>query len=488
MMNNIELKTIWNELTDYTYIYGCEDEVAEIMNKYLSTPIQRDEYGNYFIKIGESKTLFFSHLDSVRKQKLKVNKVGYIENGMEYVKTDGFTILGADDKTGVVIMMNMIENNIPGLYYFVMGEEVGEVGSSLLRNEKTEMLKQYDRCVSFDRKWYGSIINRQLGEYCCSDEFVKALSIEFKKHGMKYKADPYGVGTDSAVLMGIIPECTNLSVGYNKEHTFSEHQNMDYMLTLADVATKINWESLPTVRIPTDYDSEKPKIVKKKDSDLPEYKLRNIFEDVDDIIYDNIKLFASNGKYFEPNKEMRYFNVKDLKGEKKFVLFIYWDGKIEFIKNKYNIIFENFNDFKNIIKNDVNILKRFLGIPIEDKKIIATFEQFKNKVLEQNEPSNYGKVLYVSFKGTYYFDMIIDGIKKEEYREIKPFWESRLDGKTYDTVKIVLGRQKNAPTIYVECLGIEKGGEGNKAWGWEEPCYKIKLGKILNVENYDRKI
>ena len=38
--------------------------------------------------------------------------------------------------------------------------------------------------------------------------------------------------------------------------------------------------------------------------------------------------------------------------------------------------------------------------------IIKSFESF--------EINNYGKILYLTFKGTYYFDMIIDGIKKEE--------------------------------------------------------------------------
>ena len=31
-----------------------------------------------------------------------------------------------------------------------------------------------------------------------------------------------------------------------------------------------------------------------------------------------------------------------------------------------------------------------------------------------------------------WFDLILSGEKKEEYREIKPYWEKRLNGKTYD--------------------------------------------------------
>ena len=55
-MNNYKLKQLWNELTDFTYIYGMEDEVIVIINNYISVPLKRDEYGNYYIKIGKSKS------------------------------------------------------------------------------------------------------------------------------------------------------------------------------------------------------------------------------------------------------------------------------------------------------------------------------------------------------------------------------------------------------------------------------------------------
>lgn len=100
--------------------------------------------------------------------------------------------------------------------------------------------------------------------------------------------------------------------------------------------------------------------------------------------------------------------------------------------------------------------------------------------------NDFGKILYLRFKGRYYFDMIIDGIKKEEYREIKPFWTSRLDGKTFDTVCMQLGIRKDSPKLYVECLSIIKGGDGVKEWGFEGNSYRIQLGKILKIENYER--
>lgn len=38
-----------------------------------------------------------------------------------------------------------------------------------------------------------------------------------------------------------------------------------------------------------------------------------------------------------------------------------------------------------------------------------------------------------------YFDQIRRGIKEEEYREVKPYWITRLVGKTYDEIIIVKG-------------------------------------------------
>ena len=370
-MTRNKIYNLWNKLTDFTYIYGMEDEVIDIVNSYIDTPLKRDEYGNYYTTIGDSKTLFVSHLDVVAKQKLKVNKIKYSKNGNKFVKTDGFTILGADDKTGVVIMLNMIDNNIPGTYYFMIGEEVGTVGSGLLYKEKGELLSSFNRCVAFDRKGYGSIINRQMGENCCSNEFIDSLSDEFSKQGMEYKADSLGVWTDSALFMGIIPECTNLSVGYFNEHHYEEEQDIEYMLQLSDVATKINWEKLPVVREPKTFDTEEPIEVEKEENHLPMYKLHSVFNEIDDLIYEQTSLFCSNTNFFRPDKEMKFFLVKDVEGSKNFLLWLYWDGSIKIKKGSRMINFENITEFKERIE-DVKFLDSFIN-----ESIITKFSDFK---------------------------------------------------------------------------------------------------------------
>ena len=90
--------------------------------------------------------------------------------------------------------------------------------------------------------------------------------------------------------------------------------------------------------------------------------------------------------------------------------------------------------------------------------------------------------------------MIASGEKKEEYREIKPYWIKRLtannnafdDCKDFSSIIFKNGYAKDAPTMTVECLGIEIGS-GKSKWGadpWDE-YFVIKLGEIITP--YDRK-
>ncbi len=87
-----------------------------------------------------------------------------------------------------------------------------------------------------------------------------------------------------------------------------------------------------------------------------------------------------------------------------------------------------------------------------------------------------------------WFDMIASGEKTEEYREIKKYWQNRLqvngyhrfEFKKFDTVKFTHGYSKNAPTITVESLGITIG-PAKPEWSdnWQGEVFVIKLGKII---------
>ncbi len=238
---NIKQKFI--ELTSRTYPHGTEHLLFDKMPQNL----EMDDYGNLFLKIGESDVMFTSHLDTATNALTSINHV-FDEN---IIKTDGKSILGADDKAGVVIMLNMIENNIPGLYYFFLGEEVGCVGSKKVSSDHSlEKIPYINKVISFDRRGTDSVITFQGGSRCASDEFANALSKELNKCNVKFKyePDPTGIYTDSAQFVKIYPECTNISVGYYNEHTHSERQDIEHLTQLAEACLKVDWTSLPFSR------------------------------------------------------------------------------------------------------------------------------------------------------------------------------------------------------------------------------------------------
>lgn len=243
------IKSTFLQLTSKTYPYGHEDELVSSMIKSGLFPsnIEKDANGNYFYKIGNSRTIFASHLDTACKDQVNVS---HVFDG-SIIKTDKTSILGADDKAGITILLWMMKHNIPGTYYLFIGEEVGCIGSGLASKD-TETFKNYDRIISFDRRGTSSVITYQSMSRTCSDEFANALASEINKYGtnLSYKIDDTGVYTDSAEFTGIIPECTNLSVGYYNEHTTSENQDIKHLHNLALSCLCVNWEELPTKRDP----------------------------------------------------------------------------------------------------------------------------------------------------------------------------------------------------------------------------------------------
>jgi putative aminopeptidase FrvX len=230
-------------LTSRTYPHGTETELLHL----LPSTINTDEFGNYYVQIGDSHSMFTSHLDTVSSN---VVNVQHVFDG-QFIKTNGKSILGADDKAGVTILMFMIENQIPGLYYFFIGEEVGCTGSTLLAEKfRTEKNSKIKKVISFDRRGTNSVITYQSGRRCASDNFGKALANELNnaEASFLYKIDPTGVLTDSYKFIDCVPECTNISVGYKNEHTLREEQDITHLEKLAHACIKINWQDLPIER------------------------------------------------------------------------------------------------------------------------------------------------------------------------------------------------------------------------------------------------
>lgn len=245
-MNSFEyIKSTFLKLTSRTYPYGTENELFSLDGVFPSD-LKKDNYGNYYCKVGDSRTIFTSHLDTASQG---IVDITHVISDEQIVTTDGTTILGADDKAGVTILLWMIRNKIPGLYYFFIGEEVGCIGSGALATNPAELRVKYDRVISFDRRGKTSVITHQSCNRTCSDDFATALSKQLNlRTDFYYTPDDTGIYTDSAEFVDIISECTNISVGYLNEHTTKESQDLYHLNKLALACLHIEWEKLPTKR------------------------------------------------------------------------------------------------------------------------------------------------------------------------------------------------------------------------------------------------
>lgn len=285
----MDIKKTFLELTKKLVPYRQE----YILLPYLPKGIEKDIAGNYRIIIGETRTMFTCHMDSYTDELIDVVHKITIDSKGEKIATDGKTPLSADCKAGMTVMLNMIEHNIPGCYYFFLGEEAmdgsGCKGSKEILKNTPEFFTQFDRCIAFDRHGYDSIISSQRGSVCCSDEFVKDLSKKLLNNRLNYHKDPTGRYTDSAVFMYTIPEVTNISTGGFNEHTNGEFQNITYLKKLCDATINISWETLPTVRIPAkvEYKRKKHKVEHNNRKDFHKNKIyygSGLFSNLEDIM------------------------------------------------------------------------------------------------------------------------------------------------------------------------------------------------------------
>jgi hypothetical protein len=109
-------------------------------------------------------------------------------------------------------------------------------------------------------------------------------------------------------------------------------------------------------------------------------------------------------------------------------------------------------------------------------------------------------VLRLTLKKKWY-DMILSGEKKEEYRELKSYWiprllcnfdwdksknEIQLNGgsyqvKNFNRIEFKNGYGKDAPTMLVEFKGV-KIGEAKPEWSdnWQGEVFTISLGAVLH--------
>lgn len=194
------------------------------------------------------KTLFVAHVDTVHRNEGK-NKITKTKTHWR-AKGD---VLGADDGAGVALLMHMIWGGVHGYYIFTQGEERGGVGARYLADKMPTLLGEFDRAIAFDRRGIDSVITHQGWGRCCSDTFGSALADALMEgsDNLMMLNDDTGVYTDTAEFTDIIPECTNISVGYAREHTQEESLDLNHYQHLSVAVLSVAWDSLPVDRDPS---------------------------------------------------------------------------------------------------------------------------------------------------------------------------------------------------------------------------------------------
>jgi hypothetical protein len=209
-----------------------------------------DEAGNIHIDARAStahRTLFVAHVDTVHRD----------DGANKFIKAHGKWFakdapLGADDGAGCAMLMHLLCSGVPGYYIFTQGEECGGIGAKHLADHHKDLLRQFDRAIAFDRRGVDSVITHQGYGRCCSDEFADALADALNEDlRLMYLPDNTGVYTDTAEFTDLIPECTNISVGYDREHSDKESLDIYHFMALAERVVQIAWDNLPTKRDPS---------------------------------------------------------------------------------------------------------------------------------------------------------------------------------------------------------------------------------------------
>jgi hypothetical protein len=271
------LRNLCDMLT-YRRVSGSRTEGKFIRRYIQPLGAKPDTFGNYILRVGDSPILFSSHTDSVHKtagrQRLlykdgiltvkhskpvkapKAKTVTYT-----YKDTTGKTVtrsyqsfastnnqcLGADDAVGCWMMCEMVKAGVPGLYVWHRQEESGGVGSSYIADNHRSLLTGIKAAIAFDRRGTTDVITHQAGGRCASNVFAQSLASQLPG---AFSPSSHGIFTDTANYTDIIGECTNISVGYEDEHTSRESLDLGHALRVRNAMVEFDAGRLEFQRIP----------------------------------------------------------------------------------------------------------------------------------------------------------------------------------------------------------------------------------------------
>jgi hypothetical protein len=221
------------ELLGFARPHGTEGELAFLREfliprlRELGCAVDVDGFGNLWTAVkpragyAGPAILWSCHVDTMDGRGGK-KAIRWSEDGrtLKLKKGKAGTCLGADDGAGVWLLLRMIAAGVPGAYVFHRGEEKGRLGSCYVEETEPERLASFDACIAFDRRDYADLITHQMGERCASEAFALSFAgaLNAAGRGLDFRPDDTGSYTDSYSYKGLVSECCNVSVGYDREH------------------------------------------------------------------------------------------------------------------------------------------------------------------------------------------------------------------------------------------------------------------------------
>lgn len=173
------------------------------------------KFGKYLVAVG-SKIGLVAHLDVVGD--IPPKEIVYNKKYITAINS----ILGADDRVGVFIILKMLELGFKPTIIFTHDEEKGTIGARHFVQDYSDIGVKY--LIQLDRRGKGVVF------YDNGNEKFLEYVLSFRNK------EEYGTYSDISILC---PNCNvsgcNLGVGYYNEHTSSEYQSIEDLEDTLDV-------------------------------------------------------------------------------------------------------------------------------------------------------------------------------------------------------------------------------------------------------------
>jgi tripeptide aminopeptidase len=182
---------------------------------------EKDSYGNMYVTKGDADLYptMVCHIDTVHE--INNNMEVHI-SGDNMFAIDNLTMerlgIGGDDKVGIWITLQALENHKNFKAVFFLDEEMGCVGSS---KADFSFFDDSTIVLQCDRKGNTDFVNNISGTEMFGKELSKVLKPILKDY--KYKEAPGGMTDVMEIASNTDVCCANMSCGYYDPHTDNEY-------------------------------------------------------------------------------------------------------------------------------------------------------------------------------------------------------------------------------------------------------------------------